>query len=207
MTKKGFCNQSKFAERHGVSRQRVSKWKQHGYLVMVDDAVDIAASDRKLKDAGLGKFKSQSPSKPKAQTERPSPKSGVGKPKFNPENDAAAALEAGAQNVVSMAEAERRKNVALAEKREIEVALLKQELVDRRAAEHLAFSLAREHHDSWINWPARASAKIAAELGVEHRKVAATLEKHVRLELEQRAGDLERRATELRDTYAERSAG
>jgi hypothetical protein len=43
----------------------------------------------------------------------------------------------------------------------------KGELVDRASAAALVFRLAREERDAWLNWPARVSALIAAELGVE----------------------------------------
>jgi len=57
---------------------------------------------------------------------------------------------------------------------------LKGELVDRaRAAAHV-FRLARDERDAWLNWPARVSALMAAELGADPHQMHATLEKHVR---------------------------
>ena len=48
---------------------------------------------------------------------------------------------------------------------------MKGELVDRARATALVFRLAREERDAWVNWPARAAALIAAELGVEAHAV------------------------------------
>ena len=57
---------------------------------------------------------------------------------------------------------------------------LKGELVDSARATALVFRLAREERDSWLNWPARVSALIAADLGVEAHAVQKVMETHVR---------------------------
>jgi hypothetical protein len=58
------------------------------------------------------------------------------------------------------------------------------ELVDRASAAALVFRLAREERDSWINWPARVAALMAAELGVEAHTMQKALEIHVRAQLD-----------------------
>jgi hypothetical protein len=58
------------------------------------------------------------------------------------------------------------------------------ELVDRASAAALVFRLAREERDSWINWPARVAAMMAAELGVEAHTMQKALEIHVRAQLD-----------------------
>jgi hypothetical protein len=57
---------------------------------------------------------------------------------------------------------------------------MKGELVDRARATALVFRLAREERDSWLVWPARVAAMIAAELGVEAHAVQNLLEAYVR---------------------------
>ena len=57
---------------------------------------------------------------------------------------------------------------------------MKGELVDRARATALVFRLAREERDSWLNWPARVAALIAAELDVEAHEVQKLIETHVR---------------------------
>jgi hypothetical protein len=52
---------------------------------------------------------------------------------------------------------------------------LKGELVDRARATALVFRLAREERDTWVNWPARVAALMAAELGVEAEHLLAIL--------------------------------
>ncbi|MBI4254860.1 MAG: elements of external origin [Candidatus Rokubacteria bacterium] len=65
---------------------------------------------------------------------------------------------------------------------------LKGELIDRARAVAHAFRFSREIRDAWLNWPARVSALMAAELGVEPHTLHTMLEKHVRQHLEELAG-------------------
>jgi hypothetical protein len=57
---------------------------------------------------------------------------------------------------------------------------MKGELVERARATALVFRLAREERDSWLNWPARVAALIAADLGVDAHAVQKIVEAHVR---------------------------
>lgn len=50
---------------------------------------------------------------------------------------------------------------------QIELRVLKGELVATKRAEYAAFRIARTERDAWLNWPARVSAEWAAKLGVE----------------------------------------
>ncbi len=61
------------------------------------------------------------------------------------------------------------------------------ELVDRARAEALVFRFARETRDAWVNWPARAAALIAAEIGIEPAAMQKVLEAHVRAHLDELA--------------------
>src|SRR5262249_2397097 len=60
---------------------------------------------------------------------------------------------------------------------------LKGELVDRAKAADLVFRLAREERDTWLNWPVRVAALMAAELGVEPHPMQKVLETRVRAHL------------------------
>lgn len=48
---------SAFAKMHGASRQAAAKWKSKGALVFSGDLIDVVASDQRMRDAGLGRFK------------------------------------------------------------------------------------------------------------------------------------------------------
>ncbi|SLN20616.1 hypothetical protein PSA7680_00745 [Pseudoruegeria aquimaris] len=74
-----------------------------------------------------------------------------------------------------------------AQERRIRLQKLKGELIDRARAETLVFRLAREERDVWVNWPARAVALMAADLGVEPAAMQKVLEKHVRAQLKELA--------------------
>jgi phage terminase Nu1 subunit (DNA packaging protein) len=50
-------SQADFARLHGVSRKTVTQWKAEGRLAIVAGEVDVEATDARLSDAGLGKFR------------------------------------------------------------------------------------------------------------------------------------------------------
>ena len=77
--------------------------------------------------------------------------------------------------------------VLKSQERRLKLQKLKGELVDRARAEALVFRLARETRDAWVNWPARAAALIAAELGLEPAAMQKVLEAHVRAHLDELA--------------------
>ena len=74
--------------------------------------------------------------------------------------------------------------VLKSQERRLKLQKLKGELVDRARAEALVFRLARETRDAWVNWPARAAALIAAELGLDPATMQKVLEAHVRAHLD-----------------------
>ncbi|NGQ93538.1 hypothetical protein G5V65_21950, partial [Rhodobacter sp. HX-7-19] len=77
--------------------------------------------------------------------------------------------------------------VLKAQERRIRLQKLKGELIERARALALVFRLAREERDAWVNWPSRAAALMAAELGVEPAAMQKVLEKHVRAHLDELA--------------------
>jgi hypothetical protein len=77
--------------------------------------------------------------------------------------------------------------VLKSQERRLKLQKLKGELVDRARAEALVFRLARETRDAWVNWPARAAALIAAEVGIEPAAMQKVLEAHVRAHLDELA--------------------
>jgi hypothetical protein len=48
-------------------------------------------------------------------------------------------------------------------------------------------AVAREARDAWVNWPARAAALIAAEIGIDPATMQKVLEAHVRAHLDELA--------------------
>jgi len=75
--------------------------------------------------------------------------------------------------------------VLKSQERRLKLQKMKGELVDRARADALVFRLARETRDAWVNWPARAAALIAAELGLDPAAMQKVLEAHVRAHLDE----------------------
>ncbi len=73
--------------------------------------------------------------------------------------------------------------VIKAQERRLRLGKLKGELIDRAKATTTVFTLARRERDSWVQWPARVAALIAAELGVDAHLMETVLDKHVRQHL------------------------
>jgi hypothetical protein len=71
----------------------------------------------------------------------------------------------------------------MAHRTRLRVQRMRGELVERDRASALVFRLAREERDTWINWPARIAALMAAELGVEPHPMQKVLEAQVRAHL------------------------
>lgn len=45
------------------------------------------------------------------------------------------------------------------------------------------FDLARRERDAWLNWPPRAAANMAADLGSDAHKIEVVLDKYLRAHL------------------------
>ncbi len=70
--------------------------------------------------------------------------------------------------------------VLKAQERRVRLQRMKGELIDRAKAVAQVFRLARDERDAWVNWPARVTAMMAAELGLEQHQLHTVLERHVR---------------------------
>lgn len=75
--------------------------------------------------------------------------------------------------------------VVKAQTNKVRLARLKGELVDRPQAIAHVFKLARAERDAWLNWPARVSAQMAAQLGVDGHALHVALEAAVREQLQE----------------------
>jgi hypothetical protein len=59
-----------------------------------------------------------------------------------------------------------------AQERQLSIQRKKGMLVDRGRAETLVFRLARQERDTWVTWPTRVAALMAAQLSAEMEKVS-----------------------------------
>ena len=182
MDKQDLETKAQFSRRVGVSRARVSQWAKDGLPLTKDGRVRINAAlkwlqDRvpqpaRYRDRGIHRVTegaAQAPEIGPHREDAPGPIVAGGK-------IADTYLKARAAKMLSDAQ----RSKVEAQRAQIELAARKCELVDRARTTALVFKLARDERDAWLNWPARVSALMAADLGIDPHKMHVALEKHVR---------------------------
>jgi len=176
-------SERQYAAHVGLSRGAIQKAKAAGRLVLFPDgSIDAPASD-------LRRAEMTDPSKQR--------KSGAAKKlKLVPDTALSAVGDTLREQGLTtpstgggttFLQAKTANEVLKAQERRLKLQQLKGELVDRSRATTLVFRLAREERDAWVNWPARAAALMAAELGLEASKMQKVLEAHVRAHLDELA--------------------
>jgi hypothetical protein len=185
-----------YAARAGLSRGAIQKAKTAGRLVLYPDgSIDAAASDARRATA-TDPSKQRGTRAAEGPAERPSVAAAV-PPNLKPVPNAAVAavgdtlrengLPAPSGGGATFLQAKTANEVLKSQERRLKLQKLKGELVDRARAEALVFRLARETRDAWVNWPARAAALIAAEMGADPAAMQKVLEAHVRAHLDELA--------------------
>lgn len=81
------------------------------------------------------------------------------------------------------AQARTANEVLKAQHHKLRIAQLKGELIDRSQVMAQVFALARAERDAWLNWPARISSMLAAELNIDPHVMHVALERGVRQHL------------------------
>lgn len=187
-------SERQYAAHAGLSRGAIQKAKAAERLVLfADGSIDASASDAR-----------------RAETTDPSKTRRTPTPRLKPVPEAAVTAVGDTlreQGLTAPAvgggttflQAKTANEVLKAQERRIRLQKLKGELIERARALSLVFRLAREERDSWVNWPARAAALMAAELSascsdatgqqiaVEPAAMQKVLEKHVRAHLDELA--------------------
>ena len=177
-----------YAARAGLSRGAIQKAKASGRLVLhPDGSIDADASDAR-RAVTTDPSKQRGGRAPERVSTPPSP------PKLKPVPNAALSalgdtlrengLPSPSGSGATFLQAKTANEVLKSQERRLKLQKLKGELVDRARAEALVFRLARETRDAWVNWPARAAALIAAELGIDPAAMQKVLEAHVRAHLD-----------------------
>lgn len=103
---------------------------------------------------------------------------------------------------VKLAEARRRKELALAELRELQVKQQRGQLLDAEEVADGEREAAHRVKTAFLSWPGQVSANLAADLGVDPGPVGAALEKYVRRFLEEMADAFADAADEAEDEAA-----
>ena len=172
-------SERQYAARVGLSRGAIQKAKATGRLVLhVDGSVNAEASDARRAESD-GPVQDQKTARTEAQTR---PRGGGLRCRRHP-----------ARTRARRAACRQRHHVPAGQDRERgaegagtphSAQKLKGELIERTRALSLVFRLARQERDVWVNWPSRAAALMAADLGVEPAAMQKILEKHVRAQLD-----------------------
>lgn len=203
---------SAFAKMHGASRQAAAKWKSKGALVFKGEFVDVAASDQRMRDAGLGRFKSEAGAvqpTPATNTRNRQPVAGGNRRKVAPavaavvdevvaDFEDAIGDEAIDEEIAggfieqllsgqfrSKVEAAGIKENALALKHLLVAQKEAGKLVDIEIAEQALFNDRRGARDAWMAWIGRFAPLIAADLDIDVAKVAEALTPYVHQQLDE----------------------
>ena len=162
-----------YAEASGLSRGAVQKARKNGRLVLfADGSINASASD-----ARRGAM-----TDPDQQ--------------MRSRGSVSEGAVSGPGDSTSYLKARTALTVYQAQERQLSIQRKKGVLVDRARAETLVFRLARQERDTWVTWPTRVAALMAAQLSAEMEKASGVpvtietailqriLETHVREQLE-----------------------
>ena len=145
-----------YADHSGLSRGAVQKARKNGRLVLfADGSINAAASDARR----------GARTDPDQQMRS---RGGAGL-----SGDAAGmsgSAVSGPGDSTSYLKARTALTVYQAQERQLAIQKKKGVLVDRARAETLVFRLARQERDTWVTWPTRVAALMAAQLSAEMEK-------------------------------------
>lgn len=167
-----------YARHRGVSHVAVKKAIDTGRITPeADGTIDPERADRQWEQNTAAPRKLSTGPKRAAQadTPRPATRETVAEPSTPP-------LSAGG---TSLLQARTVNEVLKAQLNKVELARRRDELVDRSQAIAHVFKLARAERDAWLNWPARVSATMAAELRIDAHSLHVLLEREVRRHLDE----------------------
>jgi hypothetical protein len=184
-------SERQYAARVGLSRGAIQKAKEAGRIVLhTDGSIDAEASDQRraaMTDPAKSRTaaSTRSTASPPATKLKPVPEAAVAAVGDTLREQGLAVPAVGGGT--TFLQAKTANEVLKAQERRIRLQKLKGELIERARALATVFRLAREVRDAWVTWPARSSALMAAELGVEPAAMQKVLERHVRAHLDELA--------------------
>ncbi|WP_296643430.1 hypothetical protein [Roseinatronobacter sp.] len=146
-----------YAEHAGLSRGAVQKARKNGRLVLfADGSINAAASD-----ARRGAMTDPD------QQMRSRGRVDAGGDGTGIVGTSGAGAPPGPGDSTSYLKARTALTVYQAQERQLAIQKKKGVLVDRARAETLVFRLARQERDTWVTWPTRVAALMAAQLAAE----------------------------------------
>lgn len=189
---------------HDATRQAAAKWKKAGVLVLSGDQVDVAASDDRMRAAGLGRFKGEAAEAQPAPATAPRNRLSVAPEVAAAVDEVVADLEGAAadgeiDDVIavgfieqllngefrSKADASAIKENALALKHLLAAQKAAGALVEMETAQGVIFDDRRAARDAWMAWPGRFAPLLAADLDIDGATLAEALKPYVHQQLEE----------------------
>lgn len=201
-----------FAATHGATRQAAAKWKKHGVLTFSGDLVDVEKSDKRMRDAGLGRFKGAADDAQPIPATAPRNRAAVAggnRRKVAPAvaavvDEVVADFEAaiGDEEIdeeiaggfiaglldgrfVSKVQANSIKENALALKHLLAAQKEAGKLVDIEVAEKVLFDDRRAARDAWMGFAGRFAPLLAADLDIDGPTLAEALKPYVHQQLDE----------------------
>lgn len=195
---------SAFAKLHGVSRQAATKWKSTGALALSGDLVDVDASDQRMRDAGLGRFKTPATDPQPTPATRPRNRTKVAPEVAAAVDEVVAEFASAAEDgeidaeiaggfieqllagqFRSKVQANAIKENALALKHLLAAQKEAGTLVELEVAEQVIFNDRRAARDAWQAWAGRFAPLIAADLDIDGSTLAEALKPYVHQQLDE----------------------
>ena len=165
-----------YARHRGVSHVAVMKAIKDGRVpVEADGTIEPAKADAAWKRSTDPSRAKSTPKRAASENLKPVADAALGSVRETLKEQG---LPAGSN--VTFVQARTAHEIAKAHLARLRLQRMKGELVDRARAAAMIFRLAREERDSWLNWPARVAALMAADLGVDAHAVQKLVETHVR---------------------------
>lgn len=171
-----------YARHRGVTDTAVHKAIRSGRIeALPDGTIDSDQADAQW---------ARNTSAPKTGTQRPTVKVKVPEVDGDSASDrggagASSNTSSGGGGGTSLLQARTVNEVVKAQTNKVRLARLKGELIDRPQAIAHVFKLARSERDTWLNWPARVSAQMAAKLEIDAHTMHVALENAVREHLQE----------------------
>ncbi len=148
-----------YAAHSGLSRGAVQKARKNGRLVLfADGSINASASDARR--GAMTDPDQQMRSRGGLGTGEGA---GIGTNSASSPGDSTSYLKARTALTVYQAQ-----------ERQLSIQRKKGVLIDRARAETLVFRLARQERDTWVTWPTRVAALMAAQLSAEMEKASGT---------------------------------
>ncbi|WP_231565204.1 hypothetical protein, partial [Sphingomonas sp. Ant H11] len=193
-----------FAKTHGATRQAAAKWKKAGVLQFSGELIDVDASDQRMRDAGLGRFKIEAGRAQPAPATKTRNRATVAPEVAAILDEVVADFEDAAADgdideeiaggfIEQLLEGKFRSKVEAAAIKENALALkhllvAKKEagkLIEIEHAQMVIFDDRRAARDAWMAWPGRFAPLLAADLDIDGAKLAEALKPYVHQQLDE----------------------